>query len=191
MAAVGSFSQKVCQLDVGDNIWLRGPFGNGYQLPEKPAGTLKLLLVGDSYLISSLLFLGRQAIAAGHQVSMILGAPTADDFVLLEAIEQLRIPYQTVTEDGSQGQKGAVYELLKAKLAGAFPENSMVCVSGTEATLHAAASACAKMGIPCQTAWKTPMKCGIGLCGSCEVSNGWLACVDGPVSKDYATANQA
>jgi hypothetical protein len=25
------------------------------------------------------------------------------------------------------------------------------------------------------------MRCGIGLCGSCEVGSGWLTCLDGPV----------
>jgi dihydroorotate dehydrogenase electron transfer subunit len=35
--------------------------------------------------------------------------------------------------------------------------------------------------IPVQLAWEAPMRCGLGLCGSCEVGEGWLTCLDGPV----------
>ncbi|MCD6287295.1 MAG: dihydroorotate dehydrogenase electron transfer subunit, partial [Anaerolineae bacterium] len=42
-------------------------------------------------------------------------------------------------------------------------------------------------GIPHQLSWEARMRCGMGLCGECEVhgreKDGWLACVDGPVSE--------
>jgi hypothetical protein len=38
IAAVGPFSQALHQLQVGDYLWVRGPLGQGYQLPSGPAG---------------------------------------------------------------------------------------------------------------------------------------------------------
>ena len=36
IAAVGPFSRALHGLAVGERIWLRGPLGKGYQLPEQP-----------------------------------------------------------------------------------------------------------------------------------------------------------
>jgi dihydroorotate dehydrogenase electron transfer subunit len=47
--------------------------------------------------------------------------------------------------------------------------------------LTAVARHCQAEQIPAQLGWEAPMRCGLGLCGSCEVGLGWLACLDGPV----------
>jgi dihydroorotate dehydrogenase electron transfer subunit len=41
-------------------------------------------------------------------------------------------------------------------------------------------------GIRTQLSWEAHMRCGIGVCGSCELTHhgkgtGWLVCQDGPV----------
>ncbi len=55
---------------------------------------------------------------------------------------------------------------------------------------------CEAHHLPRQLSWEAHMRCGIGLCGSCELPDprypdkplsgvphpGWLACLDGPVS---------
>jgi len=55
--------------------------------------------------------------------------------------------------------------------------------------LSALARACSERSISYQLSWEAYMRCGMGLCGSCEVPqsadpalpSGWLACFDGPV----------
>jgi len=45
--------------------------------------------------------------------------------------------------------------------------------------------------LPHQLSWEAHMRCGIGLCGSCEVhgrSDGWLTCLDGPVADSEVPA---
>ena len=36
-------------------------------------------------------------------------------------------------------------------------------------------------GVPAQLSWEAHMRCGIGVCGSCEHGDGLLVCRDGPV----------
>jgi dihydroorotate dehydrogenase electron transfer subunit len=47
--------------------------------------------------------------------------------------------------------------------------------------LAAVAALCQTEKIPFQLGWEAHMRCGVGLCGSCEVGRGWLTCLDGPV----------
>ena len=57
----------------------------------------------------------------------------------------------------------------------------MVYACGPTGMLQAVADRCASLGLTAQLSWEAHMRCGIGLCGSCEVGNGWLTCLDGPV----------
>ena len=57
----------------------------------------------------------------------------------------------------------------------------MVYACGPTGMLQAVADRCATLGLTAQLSWEAHMRCGIGLCGSCEVGNGWLTCLDGPV----------
>ena len=57
--------------------------------------------------------------------------------------------------------------------------------------LSALSEICRNEKIPAQLSWEANMRCGIGLCGSCELDEetrksagipaGWLTCKDGPV----------
>jgi dihydroorotate dehydrogenase electron transfer subunit len=51
--------------------------------------------------------------------------------------------------------------------------------------LEALEKLCMLRDVPHQLSWEAHMRCGIGLCGSCELQvrsgAGWLTCLDGPV----------
>jgi dihydroorotate dehydrogenase electron transfer subunit len=178
IAAVGPFSQALHQLQVGDYLWVRGPLGQGYQLPSGPGG--RLLLIGGGYGVAPLLFLAGQALAVGFQVLMIIGARTKTDLLLVDDFEALDVPLWLTTEDGSVGYKGLVTDVIPLVIAESTPPN-MVYACGPTGMLQAIATLCQAENIPVQLSWEAHMRCGIGLCGSCEVGQGWLVCLDGPV----------
>ncbi|RME70088.1 MAG: dihydroorotate dehydrogenase electron transfer subunit [Chloroflexi bacterium] len=179
VAAVGAFSQAVHALRPGDRLWLRGPLGRGFTLP--PEGSRqKLVLVGGGYGTAPLLFLARQAQAAGHTVEVVIGAKTGADLLLGEEFEQMGISPHLTTEDGSAGRAGVVTAVLVDLLAAAdSPPAVYAC--GPTGMLAAVDEVCRQAGAAVQLAWEAYMRCGIGLCGSCEVGEGWLVCLDGPV----------
>jgi dihydroorotate dehydrogenase electron transfer subunit len=182
VVAVGPFSEALNGLTTGDAVWIRGPLGQGFRLPASPAGK-RLLLVGGGYGVAPLLFLAREAIAAGCRVTAVVGARSAEDVLLVDDLSAAGACVTVTTEDGSAGMVGTVLPAVEALMAQAAPEVLYAC--GPVGMLKALEGLCLARDIPHQLSWEARMRCGMGLCGACEVhgrADGWLACHDGPVS---------
>ncbi len=187
VAAVGPFSRALHGLAVGDRVWLRGPLGRGYEIPPargSSSGSVSrphALLLGGGYGVAPLRFLAERLLAAGWAASMIIGARSAADLLLADAFEAMDVRLWLVTEDGSAGLRGLATNAIDPALAAAPGKTAIVYACGPTGMLRAVAAACRVRGLPAQLSWEAHMRCGIGLCGSCEVGDGWLTCLDGPV----------
>jgi dihydroorotate dehydrogenase electron transfer subunit len=185
IAAVGPFSEALCALEPGQPIWVRGPLGQGFELKGK-----KHLLVGGGYGAAPLYFLAKLARSRGEEVCVCLGARSQADLLLAEDFRELGCRVEAATEDGSTGQRGLVLEAVRAALAD-FPAQTLYAC-GPKPMLLALAAFCKANRLAGQFSWEAMMRCGIGLCGSCEIDeptcdavglpHGWLTCKDGPVS---------
>lgn len=178
IASVGPFSQAVHSLRAGDRLWLRGPLGQGYRVPQPPGHAL---LIGGGYGVAPLRFLALRLRDAGHSVSLIIGARRAEDLLLTDAVRERGVALWITTEDGSAGSRGLVTDLMAPAIAAGSQAAATVFACGPNGMLRAISAICQEQRLPCQLSWEAPMRCGIGLCGSCEVGAGWLACLDGPV----------
>lgn len=181
VVSVGPFSAVLSALEPGDKVWIRGPFGKGYHAIGQ-----NVLLVGGGYGVASLLFLARKMQVMNTRVSVCIGAASVQDVLLLGAFEAAGIPVKVATEDGSQGQKGLVTELVETAMHAKKPDWLYAC--GPTAMLAAVSSLCRTHNLPHQLSWEAHIRCGLGVCGSCEgidlqpwVHTGWLVCQDGPV----------
>lgn len=181
VAAVGRFSRALHRRRAGESLWLRGPFGRGFQLPPPPATRGPLLLVGGGYGVAPLFFLAQRALAAGHQVRMVIGARRKADLLRVEAFEALGVPLWLATEDGSVGQRGLATDAVSTALSESAGRPAVLYACGPTGMLQALAGLAGAEQIPVQLAWEAHMRCALGLCGSCEVGRGWLTCLDGPV----------
>jgi dihydroorotate dehydrogenase electron transfer subunit len=139
------------------------------------------LLLGGGYGVAPLRFLAERLLCAGHAVSMIIGARSAADLLLVDAFEAMDVRLWLATEDGSAGLRGLATDAIELALAAAPAETAMVYACGPTGMLRAIAGICHTRNLPVQLSWEAHMRCGIGLCGSCEVGDGWLTCLDGPV----------
>ncbi len=181
IAAVGPFSEAVHRLDIGDQLWLRGPLGLGYTLPKNTTSPQKLMYIGGGYGVAPLLYLAKTALQQNHQVSMIIGARSADKLLLADEFATINVPVHLTTEDGSAGRQGRVTDAMADLFAQPKTRPDQVYTCGPTPMLAAIAQMCEAEAIPYHLAWEAHMRCGIGLCGSCEVGEGWLTCLDGPV----------
>ena len=206
VVAVGPFSEALHALRVGDRVWIRGPLGHGYTLHGQHH-----LLVGGGYGVAPLLYLARTAIAAGHTVEVCIGARTAEDVLLAEAFGSTDLTdgtdfsltnplnsvqsvdkLQITTEDGTLGGRGLVTQAVEAAIAAHRPDCVYAC--GPVPMLTALARQCRAHGLPHQLSWEARIRCGMGMCGDCELETeirqatnipaGWLVCKDGPVFRD-------
>jgi len=172
---VGPFSQAMHQLKIGDRLWWRGPLGHGFQLEGR-----RLLLVAGGCGAAPLAFLAREAVAEGCEVTVALGAATREQFVLVDRVSDLGVRLLVVTEDGSAGEQGTVTDLTRELLAEGWADALYGC--GPEGMLVALEELGRRHRIATQLSWEAYMRCGVGLCGSCE-RGGRLVCWDGPVFK--------
>ncbi|NOZ73380.1 MAG: dihydroorotate dehydrogenase electron transfer subunit, partial [Chloroflexi bacterium] len=78
----------------------------------------------------------------------------------------------------SAGEKGLVTDLMAPLLRQSKVDSVFACGPGP--MLEAVAALARKHRIPAQLSWEAYMRCGLGLCGSCE-HEGRLLCQEGPV----------
>jgi dihydroorotate dehydrogenase electron transfer subunit len=185
VVAVGPFSEALHRLAGGDRVWVRGPLGRGFRI-----GGQRLLLVGGGYGVAPLLFLARAAIARGCAVAVCIGARAAADVLLVGSFTSAGAAVHISTEDGSWGDRGLVTTATDAVIRHKRPDGVYAC--GPVKMLEAVDQQCARYDLPRQLSWEAHMRCGMGLCGSCELDDavrravhipaGWLVCKDGPVS---------
>lgn len=165
----GDTSERLHELRPGDEIGLRGPFGNGF---SEPSGLP--LLVGGGYGIAPLRHLYRSGLKEA-EAYVIVGAATAEELLFLEELD----PIHVSTEDGSRGHRGDVIEPVLKVLDSEKVDR--VYTAGPEKMIQGIYSICQKRGIGMEASLERVMKCGVGICGSCLI-DGFRVCQDGPVA---------
>lgn len=185
ITAVGPFSRLIHEKQPGDKLWLRGPFGQGYAIPPTHQ---RLALIGGGYGVAPLYWLAQTQLLRAKTVDVIIGARTVSDLLYTEHFQTLaqsksqkpksKITLHLATEDGSAGQQGRVTDVLHPLLKAEKIDGIYAC--GPHGMLAALAGLGQQYAVPSQLSWEAYMRCGIGICGSCE-HEGKVLCLDGPV----------
>lgn len=180
IARVGPFTTATHALRVGSRLWIRGPLGRPFTLPQSPVSNIHsyLLLIGGGYGVAPMYFLAERALAGGWKVGVVIGARSAADVVFVERFESLGMQVAVTTDDGSQGQRGVATDAAKNLLDLAGYQAIFAC--GPEPMLKAVERLAQRWRLPAQLSYERYMRCGFGVCGSCA-REGWLVCRDGPV----------
>lgn len=172
---VGDATSRLHELQEGDLIGVRGPYGRGFDLSSK-----KLLLVGGGCGMSPLAFAAERALSREKDVTAVLAAKTEDELLFRSRLEELDIDLFVVTEDGSAGTKGIASDGVKKVLSKEGFDSCLVC--GPELMMTDVAELVRERGIPVQVSLERYMKCGVGLCGQCCLDpSGFRVCCEGPV----------
>lgn len=175
---VGQFTQRLSQLQPGDEVLLRGPYGRG--LPAIDYGTV--VHVGGGTGIASLLEIA-QELRPSRQI-FLLGARTRTHLIDLDRFDLLG-EVHVATDDGSAGHHGFVPDLLPEVIA-ALPAAERNRVSFINCGPEPMVRRCFEI----EREFAPPERiigsieymtsCGVGICGKCASPSGALTCVDGP-----------
>ncbi len=195
--AVGKMTRRLAQLRSGDPLEAWGPLGNGFG--AAPGDHLVMVAGGigqTPFLALAREALGRQQFgdpprevaARAKQVTLCYGAASADRLACVDDFRAAGVKVHLATDDGSEGYRGPVTEMLAGVVESSAHACRIVCC-GPEAMMAAAASIARRLDVPCQVSLETPMACGIGICFSCvakirDASGNWdyrRTCVEGPV----------
>ena len=192
ITAVGPFTRLLHEMQPGDPLWIRGPFGNGFQLP-RPG--MRAAFIGGGYGVAPLLWLARAWRQQLSALTVFIGAATAKDLLYAGRFTSLHEAAQgegpaldllTCTEDGSTGSTGLVTDLLATPLAAG--DFDLLCACGPHGMLSAIDRLGDDHSVQRQLSWEAYMRCAVGICGSCEL-NGSVLCLDGPVLQQSSSEN--
>ncbi|MFA6710157.1 MAG: dihydroorotate dehydrogenase electron transfer subunit [Candidatus Methanomethylophilaceae archaeon] len=167
---IGNDTRKLFNMKKGDELRIRGPYGNGYTLDRRK----KTLVVGGGIGIAPLLpvikMISADAVfAARDRQELEYSIPLAKEFCE---------KYWIATDDGSLGFHGNAVDLVREVMRD--NRYDMIIACGPEIMLFFLNKYCIEAGIDCQMSLERYMKCGCGLCGACMIDD-QRVCVDGPV----------
>jgi NAD(P)H-flavin reductase len=202
--AIGPGTDRLDELEPGENVWLNGPLGNSFSTPRElhqlvypadrevdavaeregspaPAGAI---LVGGGIGIAPLALLRRTFAARNVPTRVLLGFRDETHSGGLDELFSC-CEVRLASDDGHAGHHGYVTDLLAAMLGGDDAASAAVYACGPPPMLAAVGAMCVAAGVPCELAMESPMACGYGACFGCAVpkpGGGYLRlCVDGPV----------
>lgn len=169
---VGGTTNAMMEMQVGDTLGVRGPFGSTFDVP----GTGDLVVVGGGTGMAPVALLTEEAAAQGMDVTTLIGAGTADELVFEDRLSRVA-DVRVATEDGSRGYGGLVTELLDG-----YGDADHVAACGPEPMMAAVLDRYSDRPGDVQLSLERYMKCGVGICGSCCIDDtGSPVCMDGPV----------
>ena len=179
----GGGTLKMTETNVGGEIDMIAPLGNGFVLPETLPEGKKAVVVGGGIGVPPLYAVAKKYGAAS---SAILGFRSHDKIILRSDFAALGSDVAICTDDGSYGTKGVVTFPLIDRLEKG--EVAQIFACGPTPMLKAVVNAAKLYGVPCQVSLEQRMGCGVGACVGCAckiVKNGreftLRVCKDGPV----------
>lgn len=186
---MGKVTQALHQLEIGDKMMVRGPYGNNFPVDEWQGK--KILTIGGGVGQAPLRPIIEYVKANRDKyegLTMIYGARTSGDLCFKGEFEEMSkcddlACHLTidVEEEGWDHNVGFVPQMLLD--LNPSPENTIVITCGPPIMIRFVLENLKKMGFEDEQIYTTlenRMKCGIGKCGRCNAGNMYV-CKDGPV----------
>lgn len=186
----GVLTDYLHDLQVGDEIMVRGPYGNNFPVDTELKGKNLLFVAGGIGLapLRSVINYVLDNRDDYGTVDILYGSRSADDLVQLKEIQEVWMKakdtnvYLTIDrpQDGWDGHVGFVPSYLKELN---MKTDKTVLVCGPPIMIKFVLGALTEMGFTKTQAYTTlelRMKCGVGKCGRCNIGSKYV-CKDGPV----------
>lgn len=188
---VGRVTSALANLEVGDTIGFRGPYGNIFPIDEWKGKNLLYIAGGIALPPMRCVIWNTIDLRENYKdITIIYGARSVKDLVykheLKEWEERPDVNLVTTVDPGGQtpdwkGEIGFVPTILEKVAPKA--ENTIAIVCGPPIMIKYTFPVLKKLGFTDETIYTTlenRMKCGFGKCGRCNVGK-YFVCKDGPV----------
>ncbi len=195
--AVGAVTDRLCELEAGDQIGLRGPFGSSWSIRTGTASArvadsshLDLVVVAGGLGLAPLRPVIELAAARQdgfRRVSVLVGARSPSQLLYSAGIDRWRSEGLDVrvivdTADSSwKGPIGVVTRLLPDAVT--EPDHTFAMICGPEVMMRLVTAELVGFGVPAnriEVSLERNMVCGTGICGHCQLRE-LIVCRDGPV----------
>ncbi len=186
----GCLTSWLHQMEVGQQIGIRGPYGNGFPVDTDFAGKDLLFIAGGIGLapLHSVINYCRDNRANYGKIDIVYGSRSMDDLVDYQEIldewckEDGINVYLTIDreQEGWNGHVGFVPNYVKEL---GFDVNKTAVICGPPIMIKFTLAGLVELGFEKSNVYTTMelrMKCGVGKCGRCNIGDKYV-CKDGPV----------
>lgn len=184
---MGRVTSAFHELEEGDVIGIRGPYGNGFPVDDWKGENL--IFIGGGIGLAPIWSVLHKALAKKEdygKLTLIYGARTSKDLVFKEEVNELKKKMTVylsvdVEEAGWEEFVGFVPQnVLDKKPA---PEKAIAVTCGPPIMIKFVIKALKDLGFKddqIYTTLENKMKCGVGKCGRCNIGSHYV-CKEGPV----------
>ncbi len=192
---VGAVSHALHQCLVGDLVGARGPFGTSWGLDSAVDHDLVIVAGGVGLAPLRPVLLGALRLRESYRkVVLVVGARSHQEFLFTDQLEEWRalpgLEVELTVDQPAQGWMGHVgFVTEPLNRLTVDPSRTIAFVCGPEPMMRFSANVLLGKGLKPESirvSLERNMKCGVGLCGHCQLGP-LLVCRDGPVV-DYAVA---
>ncbi|HVV69239.1 MAG TPA: FAD/NAD(P)-binding protein [Gammaproteobacteria bacterium] len=200
--AIGRVTNALAQLNVGETIGIRGPYGRGW--PLELAINKEIIIVtgglGCAPVMGMINYIIKR-LSQYKSLKILQGIKHSSDFIFAQRYKEWYLLPKTeihISADQADStwpfQTGRVTDMIDSLSCN--PEDTLVMICGPEIMMETAAKAFLKKQISEECIYlsmERNMECAIGQCGHCQYG-GLFICKDGPVLnyaqiKDLLTVN--
>lgn len=186
---MGKVTSAIHELEAGDEITIRGPYGNSFPVDEWRGKNILTIGggIGQAPLRPIIQYVSDQR-TAYRSLQIIYGARSSADLVFLQELRDMQrensVRINLSIDNPEEGWDGFVgfvpAYLMELKPS---PENTVAITCGPPIMIRFVIENLLKLGFSDEQIYTTlenRMKCGIGKCGKCNVGSLYV-CKDGPV----------
>lgn len=186
----GCLTEWLHEIEVGQQVAIRGPYGNAFPVDTEFVGKDLLFIAGGIGLapLRSVINYCRDNRASYGKIDIVYGSRSMDDLVDYEEIinewskEDGIDVHLTIDreQDGWDGHVGFVPNYVKEL---GFDTNKTAIICGPPIMIKFTLAGLTELGFDktqVYTTMELKMKCGVGKCGRCNIGNKYV-CKDGPV----------
>ncbi|SDD58087.1 anaerobic sulfite reductase subunit AsrB [Sporomusa acidovorans] len=185
---VGKVTNEIFEHFVGDKLFMRGPYGNGFDIGNYQGKELVVVAGGTGLSPVK----GVIDYFAGHRdetkgMTLVAGFKTPRDILFLEDFDRWQQRLNVIltvdcAAEGSACRTGLVTQYIPQLKLNKIEEAAAIVV-GPPLMMKFATQELLKRGFQEENMWislERKMCCGIGKCGHCKIDDTYV-CLDGPV----------
>ena len=180
---LGRSTQMLEELEEGQFIHdVCGPLGRATCI-ERFEAPKKVICVGGGTGVAAMHHIAKGHHDAGNYVIACIGARNKDLLLFQKELSLFCDEVLVSTDDGSEGQKGIVTDLVRNRLDSEGGNIAEVVAVGPVPMMQAVADLTRGYCVPTTVSLNSLMVDGLGMCGACRVTVGGemkFTCVDGP-----------
>ena len=184
---MGRVTSALHEMEVGEIIGIRGPYGNGFPIEEWKGKNL--IFIGGGIGLAPIWSVLQTALGKKEdykELTLIYGARTSKDLVFRKELEELKEDmnvFLSVDVEESGWGEFVGFVPSNVKEIAPSPENTITVTCGPPIMIKFVIMALKELGFEDRQIYTTvenKMKCGIGKCGRCNIGSHYV-CKDGPV----------